>query len=64
MNATDKAICEAINKGLKDAYVNAMEVAGNVMIVEDGWVGRKYADGSFVRITELPKVDKRNIILD
>ena len=37
---------------------NYVELCGFVMIVEEGWVGKKFKDGSFQKEKELEKVSK------
>ncbi len=50
-----KAITKrAIDKGFKQASRNAMDTAGSVVEVEDGWVVRRYKDGTCTKLKQLP----------
>lgn len=44
----------AIDKGFKQASRDAMDTAGSVLEVQDGWVVRRYKDGTCKKLEQLP----------
>ncbi|MCP5347100.1 MAG: hypothetical protein R3F41_08110 [Gammaproteobacteria bacterium] len=51
----------AASKGIREASKQAMEVAGSVLTVEDGWLVRRYEDGRVEKIEKLPAAKMSNL---
>jgi|GEM_PF-1298877 len=51
----------AASKGVREASKQAMEVAGFVVTVVDGWLVRKYKDGRIEQLEKLPTVDESKL---
>ncbi len=51
----------AASKGIKEASIQAMEVAGSVLTVENGWLVRRYKDSRVEKIEKLPSAKKSNL---
>ena len=43
-------------KAFKEAAIETMRIMGYNVIAQDGWVVKKFADGSIVRLHELEEV--------
>jgi hypothetical protein len=51
---TKEALNRATRKGSMQAAKQAMEIAGSVVTVKDGWVVRQFRNGSIERLEKLP----------
>ena len=60
---TKKILIEAASVGFSQAAAKTMQVMGYNVIVKDGWVVKKFADGSIKKISKLKTTDKP-VILD
>jgi len=50
---TKRAVVRATKKGMKKASQETMDIMGYNVIALDGWVVKKYKDGSIERIEEI-----------
>jgi phage-related protein len=60
---TKKILMEAASVGFSKAAAKTMKVMGYNVIVKDGWVVKKFADGSIKKISKLERTNKP-VILD
>ena len=59
-----KAITErAAKRGFIQAAKNAMEEMGYVVVAQDGWVVKKFPDGTFVKISQIKQINLPNGVL-
>lgn len=56
---TKKILIEAASEGFSIAAAKTMEVMGYNVIVKDGWVVKKHADGRVEKLSKLESTDKR-----
>ena len=62
---TTRLLESLAKKAFKEAAKETMRVMGYNVIAQDGWVVKKFADGSIVRLHELEEVrDNGEILLD
>jgi phage-related protein len=60
---TKKILKEAASVGFSKAAAKTMQVMGYNVIVQDGWVVKKFADGSIKKISKI-KTTNNPVILD
>lgn len=60
---TKKILIKAASEGFSKAAAQTMKVMGYNVIVKDGWVVKKFADGSIKKISKLEQTNKP-VILD
>jgi hypothetical protein len=58
---TTEVLGRAVNRGIRQASINAMKTAGSVVTVHEGWVVRKGRDGSVAKIKKLPIISVADI---
>ena len=61
---TKRIVKRQAKKAVYRASVNAMEVAGFVIRVEDGWVVKEYKDGTIEQIKKLNESPNQEVVLD
>ena len=62
---TKRRLVSAARAGFRIAATDAMRVMGYTVVAEDGWVVKKYPDGSFEKIKNLVSQNKNiKFILD
>ncbi|HEV2480598.1 MAG TPA: hypothetical protein VGS79_13070 [Puia sp.] len=61
---TKRILVSAARSGVRDAAKETMATMGYVIIAEDGWVIRKFADGTREKIEPIPQPDNLNVALD
>ena len=54
---TKRILISAARRGFKKAAEEAMAIMGYVVIAKDGWVVKKYADGTIEKMTPLENED-------
>ena len=60
---TKKILIEAASIGFAKAAAKTMKVMGYNVIVKDGWIVKKFADGRIRRISKL-KTNNNSVVLD
>ena len=55
---TKRKLISVTTKAIKVAYNDAMALRGYVVIADEGWVVRKYADGRIEKLNPIPEYDK------
>ena len=60
---TKKILIEAASEGFSKAAAKTMKVMGHNVIVKNGWVVKKFADGRIEKISKLKSTNKP-VILD
>ena len=53
---TTRALERALSKATRNLTEEAMELMGYIVITEDGWVVKKFKDGSVEKIEKIKKV--------
>jgi len=61
---TKRILISAATSGIRDAAKETMATMGYVVIAEDGWVIRKFADGTREKIEPIPQPHNLNLALD
>lgn len=62
---TKRLLLRLAKKGFKEAGENAMRRMGYIVIAQDGWVIKKYADGRIEKLSQLETaLNDQPIILD
>lgn len=62
---TKRLLVNESTKAIHDASKRAMRIAGSTVIVQDGWIVRRYADDSIKRIKKLDStIRNQTITLD
>ena len=59
---TKRILVSAAKRGFKQAAKEAMQLMGYVVIAKDGWVVKKYADGTIEKISPIEQINTRNVI--
>ena len=54
---TKRRLASAAKAGIRKAAAETMEVMGYVIIAEDGWLIKKYADGRKEQISPIERVN-------
>ena len=62
---TKRRLASAARKSIRIAAINTMDVMGYTVVAHNGWVVKKYADGTIEKIAPLATTkESRNISLD
>jgi hypothetical protein len=61
---TERVLKSVARKAFREAHESAMETAGSVVMVKDGWLVRSYKDGTVEKLKKLPKLPARELTLD
>jgi len=62
---TKRRLVSAARTGIRNAAANTMDVMGYTVVAQDGWVVKKYADGTIEKLEPLAKQEETsNINLD
>ncbi|MBL4821292.1 MAG: hypothetical protein JKY98_09950 [Gammaproteobacteria bacterium] len=56
-----RVLKRAASKGFREASEKAMEVAGSVVTIKDGWLVREHRNGTVDKIEKLPTARKTKI---
>lgn len=59
---TKRMLVNAAAKGFKKASEEAMQLMGYIVIAQDGWVVKKYADGKIEKLSLIEQVSHPNVI--
>ena len=54
---TKRRLVSAAKAGFRKAAAETMEVMGYLIIAQDGWVIKKYADGRIERLSPIEQID-------
>ena len=60
---TKRILISAARQGFKKAAEEAMELMGYIVIAKDGWVVKKYTDGTIEKIAPIEQVNINNAAL-
>lgn len=52
---TTRRLVSAARKGIRKAAKETMELCGYNLIIEKGWLVKKYPDGQIERVSQIPK---------
>lgn len=62
---TKRRLVSAAKSGIRKAAAETMEVMGYVLIAEDGWLVKKYADGRTEKISPIERTNiNATLVLD
>lgn len=61
---TKRILVRAARTGILKAAKETMEVMGFVVVAQNGWVVKKYADGTIERLTPIPSTENIKLALD
>jgi hypothetical protein len=61
---TKRILVSVARKAFTKAAKESMEVMGYIVIAQDGWVVKKYADGRIEKLEPIPPSDVTELILD
>ncbi len=62
---TKRRLVSAAKSGIRKAAAETMEVMGYVVIAEDGWLVKKYADGRIEKISPIERANpNESLVLD
>jgi len=61
---TKRILIQRARAGIKKAEKEAMLIAGYLVVAEDGWVVKKYKDGTVERIKKIATVSNENLAFD
>jgi len=61
---TKRILVSAARAGIKKAAEETMEIMGFVVIVKDGWVVKKYRDGTIEKLERLEPLENTRLVLD
>ncbi|GAA4743519.1 hypothetical protein [Flavisolibacter ginsenosidimutans] len=62
---TKRRLVSAAKSGIRKAAAETMEVMGYVIIAEDGWLVKKYADGRTEKISPIERANpNESLVLD
>lgn len=61
---TKRILVSAARSGVQKAAKETMDVMGFVVVAHDGWVVRKYSDGTIERIEPLESPENTKLVLD
>ncbi len=59
---TKRILISAAKRGFKEAAEEAMQLMGYTVIAQNGWVVKKYANGTIEKISRIEPVNSRNAI--
>jgi hypothetical protein len=60
---TKRRLVSAAKRGFRKAAAETIAVMGYNVVVEGGWVIKKFPDGKIIKLKKLP-VEKQKLILD
>jgi len=60
---TSRVLNSAVKRAFKNAAAEAMQVMGYIMIAEDGWVIKLFADGTKEKIKEMEVIPRPETII-
>jgi hypothetical protein len=61
---TKRILVSAARSGIRKAAKETMDIMGFVVIVENGWVVKKYRDGKIEKLERLESPENTNLVLD
>jgi hypothetical protein len=61
---TKRILISAARSGIRKAAKETMEIMGFVVIVKDGWVVKKYRDGTIEKLERLESTENTKLVLD
>lgn len=61
---TKRRLLSAARRGIRKAAEETMERLGYTVIAKDGWVVKKYKDGTIQRISRIPSAGKIDLLVD
>jgi hypothetical protein len=61
---TKRILVSAARAGGREAAKNAMDIMGYVVVVKNGWIVRKYPDGTIEKLERLESTENTKLVLD
>ena len=59
---TKRRLASAARRGIRIAAANTMSVMGYTVVAHEGWVVKKYSDGTIEKISPLAKQEENSTI--